>query len=124
MNAISAVQSRGDFWYEIYTERLNATRFLELLQRFVRGRSPVFLILDGHPAHRASSSRSTFALRGRLELHFLRLAPELNPRRVRLDPSSAKASSKKPLRRDDVAQRVARSCAISRAALGDRQAVR
>src|SRR5437879_5203278 len=48
VSAISAVNARGAFWYEIYTERLNAPRFVELLTHFMRGRkSPVFLVLDG-----------------------------------------------------------------------------
>src|SRR5713101_4609578 len=52
VSAISAVNARGAFWYEIYTERLNASRFVELLKHFMRGRkSPVFLVLDRHPAH-------------------------------------------------------------------------
>src|SRR5262249_52435722 len=52
VSAISAVNARGAFWYEIYTERLNASRFLELLKDFMRGRKgPLFLVLDGHPAH-------------------------------------------------------------------------
>src|SRR5437899_4204283 len=38
VSAISAVNTRGAFWYEIYTERLNASRFLELLKHFMRGR--------------------------------------------------------------------------------------
>src|SRR5205814_3239653 len=48
VNAISAVNARGVFWYEIYSERLNATRFVELLRHFMRRRrSKVFLVLDG-----------------------------------------------------------------------------
>jgi len=104
VNAISAVQSRGEFWYEIYTERLNATRFLELLRRFVRGRkSPVFLILDGHPAHRAKLvAQYVQQLRGRLELHFLPgYAPELNPDEFVWNHLKRQGVSKKPLRRDE-----------------------
>lgn len=82
MNAISAVNARGEFWYEIYTERLNAVRFVELVKHFMRGRrSPVFLVLDGHPAHSAKVVADYVQrLVGRLELHFLPgYAPELNP---------------------------------------------
>jgi len=51
-SAISAVNALGEFWFEIYTERLNATKFIELLARFMRWRkSPVWLVLDDHPAH-------------------------------------------------------------------------
>lgn len=56
VSAISAVNARGEFWYEIYTERLNATGFIALLTHFMRRRTGrVFLVLDGHPAHRAKA---------------------------------------------------------------------
>ena len=82
VSAISAVNARGEFWYEIYTERLNAVRFVDLLKHFMRGRrSPVFLVLDGHPAHGAKVvAEYVQRLAGRLELQFLPgYAPELNP---------------------------------------------
>src|SRR2546425_8408487 len=73
VSAISTVNARGEFWYEIYTERLNATRFITLLTHFMRRRKgKVFLVLDGHPAHIAKAvARYVQSLRGRLELHFL-----------------------------------------------------
>ena len=73
VSAISAVNARGAFWYEIYTEWLNATRFVELLRHFMRSRtSPVFLVLDRHPAHIAKVvAHYVQRLAGRLELHFL-----------------------------------------------------
>ena len=46
VSAISAVNARGEFWYEIYGERLSATRFIELLRHFMRRRGRVFLVLD------------------------------------------------------------------------------
>ena len=82
VSAISAVNARGEFWYELYTERLNAPRFVELLTHFMRRRkNPVFLVLDGHPAHIAKVvAHYVQRLAGRLELHFLPgYAPELNP---------------------------------------------
>ena len=104
VNAISAVQARGEFWYEIYTERLNAALFLELLKRFLRGRKrPVFLVLDSHPAHRAKLiAQHVQQLRGRLELHFLPgYAPELNPDEFVWNHLKRQGVSKKPLRRDE-----------------------
>jgi hypothetical protein len=73
VNAISAVSARGEFWYKIYSDRLNATRFVELLRHFMRRRrGRVFLVLDGHPAHIARIvSEYVRSLRGDLELHFL-----------------------------------------------------
>lgn len=104
VSAISAVNARGAFWYEIYTERLNASRFLELLKHFMRGRKgPVFLVLDGHPAHIAKAvAQYVQSLKGRLELHFLPgYAPELNPDEFVWNHLKGQGVSKKPLRRDE-----------------------
>lgn len=104
VNAISAVSARGDFWYEIYTERLNATRFIALLRHFMRRRpSGVFLVLDGHPAHTAKAvAQYVQSLKGRLELHFLPgYAPELNPDEFVWNHLKRQGVSKKPLRRNE-----------------------
>jgi transposase len=104
VNALSAVNARGAFWYEIYTERLNASRFLELLKHFIRGRQgPVFLVLDGHPAHIAKAvAQYVQSLKGRLELHFLPgYALELNPDEFVWNHLKGQGVSKKPLRRDE-----------------------
>ena len=104
VSAISTVNARGEFWYEIYTERLNATRFIERLASFMRGRkSRVFLVLDRHPAHIAKAvAQYVQRLRGRLELHFLPgYAPELNPDEFVWNHLKRQGVSKKPLRRDE-----------------------
>jgi transposase len=82
VNAISAVNARGEFWFKVYTQRLNKERFLHFLKAFMRGRQiPVLLVIDGHPAHRARIiAEYVQSLKGRLEIHFLPgYAPELNP---------------------------------------------
>ena len=104
VSAISAVNPRGEFWYEIYTERLNATRFITLLTHFMRRRKgKVFLVLDGHPAHIAKAvARYVQSLRGRLELHFLPgYAPELNPDEFVWNHLKRQGVSKTPLRRNE-----------------------
>lgn len=104
VNAISAVNARGEFWYEIYGERLNAERFVTLLRNFMRGRqSRVLMVLDGHPAHRAKLvARYVQSLRGRLELHlFPGYAPELNPDEFVWNHLERQGVSKKPLRQDE-----------------------
>lgn len=104
VNAISAINARGEFWYELYTHRLNAAAFVELLRHFMRGRKrPVFLILDRHPAHIAQSvSGYVQSLEGRLELHFLPgYAPELNPDEFVWNYVKRQGVSKKPLRQGE-----------------------
>jgi transposase len=104
VSAISAVSGRGAFWYEIYTERLNAVRFIELLRHFMRRRpGGVFLVLDGHPAHIAKAvAHYVQSLQGRLELHFLPgYAPELNPDEFVWNHLKRQGVSKKPLLRNE-----------------------
>jgi transposase len=110
VNAISAVNPRGDFWYEVYTERLNRDSFQRLLKNFLRGRrDPVFLVLDKHPAHVARDVAAFVqSKRGRLELHFLPgYAPELNPDEFVWNHLKRNGVSKTPLRRgESLRQRV------------------
>ena len=104
VSAISAVNALGEFWFELYTERLNATKFVELLKNFMRRRrSRVFLILDGHPAHIAKLvANYVRSLKGRLELHFLPgYAPELNPDEFVWNHLKRQGVSKKPLRKNE-----------------------
>jgi transposase len=104
VSAISAVNARGAFWYELYTVRLNAQGFVTLLGNFMRRRAgKVFLVLDGHPAHRAKVvAQYVQRLRGRLELHFLPgYAPELNPDEFVWNHLKRQGVSKTPLRHDE-----------------------
>jgi transposase len=104
VNAISAVNPRGDFWYEVYTERLNRQSFLRLLKNFMRRRrESVFLVLDRHPAHIARDVATYVqSKRGHLEFHFLPgYAPELNPDEFVWNHLKLNGVSKKPLRRGE-----------------------
>lgn len=104
VSAISAVNALGEFWFEIYSERLNSTKFIELLGHFMRRRkSPVLLVLDGHPAHIAKRVADYVqSLKGRLELHFLPgYAPELNPDEFVWNHLKRQGVSKKPLHRNE-----------------------
>jgi transposase len=104
VNAISAVNPRGAFWFEVFTGNLNAGRFVEFLKHFMKGRrKPVFLIVDRHTAHRAAATaRYVQSLGGRLELHFLPgYAPDLNPDEFVWNQIRHKGVSKKPLRRNE-----------------------
>lgn len=104
VNAISAVSARGEFWYQVYTERFNATAFVKFLKAFLKGRrGPIFLVIDGHPSHRAKMVQHYVAsLKGRLELHFLPgYAPELNPDEFVWNHLKKQGVSKKPLRQNE-----------------------
>ena len=109
INAISAVNARGAFWYEVYSGRFNATRFKdEFLKSFMRNRKrPVLLVVDGHPSHRAKLIADYVQeLKGRLELHFLPgYAPELNPDEFVWNYVKHEGVSKKPLKRNESLRR-------------------
>jgi transposase len=81
INAISAVNARGAFWYQTYSGSLNGSKFVELLKQFMQTRRKVVLILDQHPVHKSNEVlQYVQSLKGRLSLHFLPgYAPELNP---------------------------------------------
>jgi transposase len=104
VNAISAINARGEFWFKVYTQRLNKERFLHFLKAFMRGRRiPVFLVIDGHPAHRARIiAEYVQSLKGRLEIHFLPgYAPELNPDEFVWNHLKKQGVSKRPLRQGE-----------------------
>ena len=104
VNAISAVNAQGAFWYSVYTGRFNAGRFVEFLRTFMRRRPRrVFLVVDGHPVHRAKMvNKYTESTGGKLELHFLPgYAPELNPDEFVWSNLRSKGTCKKPLKKNE-----------------------
>lgn len=104
VSAISAVNARGGFWSQTYNGMLNAARFVEFLKAFRRGgRGRVFLVVDGHPSHRAKSVAAyVAACRGQLELHFLPpYAPDLNPDEFVWQHAKTNGVAKRPLRRNE-----------------------
>lgn len=82
LNMISAVSPRGELRFMVVRGGVGASVFIEFLKRLVQGRSrKIFLVCDGHPAHRAKKV-ATFveSLKGKLRLFFLPpYSPELNP---------------------------------------------
>lgn len=116
INAISAVNPQGAFWYALYSGGLNAARFVEFLGSFLRHRRrPVFLVVDGHPSHRAKVvSQFVQAKKGRIELHFLPgYAPDLNPDEFVWNYLREKGTSKKPLlKNESLRERVATDLAL------------
>lgn len=107
LNVISAVTARGEFWAATYTSKLDAALFLEFLKAFVKGRKrKVFLVVDGHPAHKAKIVKEYVqSLEGRLELHFLPpYAPDLNPDEFVWSYMKSNGVSKKPLKQNESLQ--------------------
>ncbi len=108
LNVISAVNSLGEFWAATYTAKLNAETFLAFLENFTE-RQPlkVFLVIDGHPAHRAKIVKDYVqSLKGRLELHFLPpYAPDLNPDEFVWSYMKTNGVSKRPLKKNESLQR-------------------
>jgi transposase len=104
INVISAVNARGAFWAVSYEGKLNAASLGLFLRNFMKGRrGKVFLVLDGHPAHKAKVvQRYVESLEGRLELHPLpAYAPDLNPDEFVWSYMKNNGVSKKPLKQGE-----------------------
>jgi len=108
INVISAINASGAFWAMTYDGKLNAESFVLFMKNFMKGRkSRVFLVVDGHPAHRAKCVQKFIAsLKGRLELHFLPpYAPDLNPDEFVWHYMKQNGVSKKPLKKNESLRR-------------------
>src|SRR6266481_1399222 len=108
INVISAVNARGEFWAATYTGKLDAEAFVAFVENFMSGRrGKVFLVVDGHPAHKANRVKALVkSMKGRLELHFLPpYAPDLNPDEFVWSYMKANGVSKKPLKQNESLQK-------------------
>ncbi len=79
---ISAVSPRGLMRFMVTKGSVTAAVFMEFLQRLlINAPGPVFVIVDGHPTHKAKSVKKFVeAQRGNLKLFYLpAYSPELNP---------------------------------------------
>lgn len=82
LNMISAVSPRGDFRFMLHDGSVNAQVFKEFLKRLLIGaEGPVFLVVDGHPIHKAKLIKEFVAAQqGMLKLFYLPpYSPQLNP---------------------------------------------
>lgn len=82
LNMISAVTAKGLLRFSTFTGGFNAGKFIEFAKKLLHDTGgPVFLIVDGHPAHRAKKVTEFVAsTNGRLRLFFLPgYSPQLNP---------------------------------------------
>lgn len=82
VNLVSAISPRGEMRFMVVPGKMTAGRFRTFLERLMHNaKQPIFLIVDGHPTHRARSVKE-FVLQtnGRLRLFFLPpYSPALNP---------------------------------------------
>src|SRR5262249_37986105 len=82
VNYIATVTNLGVLRFMVFTGRFTAAVLLVFLARLLAGRpGKVYVILDGHPSHRAKKVQQWAAARAdRLRLVFLPpYSPELNP---------------------------------------------
>ena len=82
VNMISAVSAKGALRFAVYEATTNAATFINFCKRLLHDAAgPVYLIVDGHPAHRATAVKEYVAsTEGRLKLFRLPgYSPELNP---------------------------------------------
>lgn len=82
LNLISAVSPKGLLRFMVVRGRIGAAQVCEFLRRLMHeARRPVFLVLDGHPMHKAKIVANCVAkYEGKLRLFFLPpYSPELNP---------------------------------------------
>lgn len=82
LNMLSAVSAMGHFRFMIVDGRVNGGVFRDFLKRLITGMDrKIFLIVDGHPAHKAKLvQRFVEENADKIELFFLPpYSPELNP---------------------------------------------
>jgi transposase len=81
-NMISAISPRGRLRFMIVEGSVGAGEFIEFMKRLLHGaRKPIFLIVDGHPSHKAKATKQFVESScGKIKLFTLPgYSPELNP---------------------------------------------
>ena len=81
-NVISALTNKGEMSFMVFEGRFQAPNFIAFCERLIKqARRKVFLIVDGHPVHRAALTTQWLkANTAHLERFFLPgYAPDLNP---------------------------------------------
>lgn len=110
VNLLSAVSAQGKLRFMVAPGRVTATVFIEFLKRLlVNAPSPVFLIVDGHPAHKAKVvKRFVEKQEGALELYYLPpYSPELNPDELVWNDLKNKALGRKVIPSREALQKLA-----------------
>jgi transposase len=82
LNMISAISPRGELRFMCHEGKFNALLFIEFINRLLMNRTtPIFLIVDGHPVHRATAVKK-FIADNHERIRMFRLpsySPDLNP---------------------------------------------
>lgn len=105
-NMMSTVTNRGTLSFMTFTERFTAKVMLKFLKRLVRhaGRK-VYLIVDGHPAHKAAMVKRWLAEHeDQIEMFILpSYSPDLNPDEfLNQDVKSNALGRRRPASRDEM----------------------
>lgn len=82
LNVISAISNRGDIKFKLIEGRFTAKVFVDFCKQLIKDvKRKIFLIVDGHPAHKAKMvSKFIQSTKGQLSLYFLPpYSPDLNP---------------------------------------------
>ena len=106
-NVISAISNQGALQFMVFTGKANAELFINFLRRLIRqakGRK-LYLIVDGHPSHRAKKVTQFVAKHAQLlALYFLPpYSPELNPDELlNQDVKAGALGRRRPATRDEL----------------------
>jgi transposase len=105
-SVISAISNRGRLNFMVFTGRFNASLFIAFMKRLIRqiGRK-LFLIVDGHPVHRARAVKDWLARHGdEISLFYLPpYSPELNPDELlNQDVKTNALGRRRPTNRDEL----------------------
>ncbi len=93
VNMISVVSAKGALRFAVYDGTTNAATFIDFCKRLLHDAGgPVYLIVDGHPDHRATATKEFAAsTQGRRKpSHPARLLTRAQPRRMGLEERQAR----------------------------------
>lgn len=112
LNLLSAVSGRGDFRFMVHEGAVTAQVFVEFLKRLLVGSlQPIYLVVDGHPIHKAKRVREFVkAQEDRLRLVFLPpYSPHLNPDEQVWGRVKARVAKQLPQNFEELKSRVIRA---------------
>lgn len=109
LNLLSAVNAKGHFRFMTVAGTVNAGVFREFLQRLISGMTQkIFLIVDGHPTHKARLVQKFVTDNSeRIELFFLPpYSPELNPDELVWNNVKARVAKAAPMTKQELITKV------------------